>query len=156
MSRRWQVQNKQAIKCRGKLKLLPQDVGKNCALSPLLFRSQYYFHMLYVFSLDVFSTEEKIKRHSKETLCSGRSYAQSLKKNPLWVTYYLESTSGGCRAAGGGVGRGGLWLVLTVGDGTWGLALLLWPCGAAPVPAKKTTLAEKHDRCLLRRKVYRP
>lgn len=65
-------------------------------LSPSLFHSQYYFHVLYVFSLDVVSREENIKRLSKETLSSSRSWTHSLKINPLWVSYYLESMSGGC------------------------------------------------------------
>lgn len=71
-------------------------------LSPPLFHSQYYFRVLYVFSLDVVSREENIKRHSKETLSSSRSWTHSLKINLPWVSYYLKSMSGGCWVFGMG------------------------------------------------------
>lgn len=41
------------------------------------------------------------------------------------------------------MGRGRLWLLLAVGDGTWGLALLLWPFRADPVSGKENNAGRK-------------
>lgn len=68
--------------------------------------------------------------------------------NPLWVSYYLESTSG---VSLGWAGER-LWLFPAVGVGMWDLALLLWASVAAPMSGKSQA-GRKHGQCMLQKKL---
>lgn len=129
-------------------------LGKS-VLSPSLFHSHYCFHMLYMLSLGVFSREEDRKRHRKETLSPSNSWTHLLKINPLWVSYYLKSTSGGCWVLDGmgwnGMGQGfGFSLLLELGCGIWHCcsgSLGLFPC------QERARLAEKNGQCMLQKEL---